>query len=154
HHFKERVVTKMRKGGRSALAWAGKALLIIALAAVARAGLPPLSFAPVDNVSLGPPGCTQDVDCSAGAIETTAGDFNNDGKLDIASANSASDDITVLLGNGAGGLTWKFSGAASGGPAGIASGLLNNDTVLDLVVTKELDNQIGVFIGHGDGTFA
>jgi FG-GAP-like repeat len=146
-------VTKMRKGGRSALAWTVKGLLLLAIAVVARAGLP-LSFAPVVNVSLGPPDCTADVDCSAGALETAAGDFNNDGKLDIASANSASDDVTILLGDGHGGLTWHFSATATGGPAGIAAGKLNDDPALDLVVSKELDDTIGVFLGNGDGTFA
>jgi len=124
------------------------------LAAVANGGTPPLSFAPVVNVSLGPPSCTADVDCSSGALETAAGDFNGDGKLDIATANSTSDDVTIFFGDGHGGLTYASTLSASGGPAGIAAGNLNNDTKLDLVVSKELEDKIGVFINNGNGTFA
>src|ERR1039457_4590669 len=39
------------------------------------------------------------------------GDFNGDGKLDLAIANTNSNNLTVLLGNGAGGFT-----AATGSP--------------------------------------
>jgi hypothetical protein len=128
-------------------------MLLLALAVVARAGLPPLSFAPFTSVPLGPPDCGTTVACSEGALESTAGDFNGDGKLDIASANNGSDDVTVLLGDGAGGLTSHFTASVTGAPAGIASGNLNGDTILDLVVSKELENSIGVLIGNGDGTF-
>jgi hypothetical protein len=127
---------------------------VLALAGAAWAGLHPLSFAPFTNVSLGPPGCTDGVDCSEGALDATAGDFNHDGKLDIATANNGSDDVTVLLGNGSGGLTSSVTLAAAAGPSGIASGNLNSgDAVLDLVVAKELSNKIGVFLGKGNGTF-
>src|SRR6185295_8375205 len=91
--------------------------------------------------------------CSEGALESTAGDFNGDGKLDIATANNGSDDVTVLLGDGAGGLTSHSTASVTGAPAGIASGNLNGDTILDLVVSKELENSIVVLIGNGDGTF-
>jgi len=144
----------MRRGGRVAPAWAAKVLPLLVLATVARGGVPPLSFAPVVNVPLGPPDCTQDVDCSSGALESTAADFNGDGKLDIATANSNSFDVTIFLGDGQGGLTYKATLAAAGGPAGIASGNLNNDTKIDLVVSEEVDDNIAVFIANGDGTFA
>lgn len=144
-----------RNRGRAALASAagGVALLVVAIAV--QAGLIPLSFAPFVTVSLGPPDCEEGGDCSEGAIDVTAGDFNDDGFLDVATANNGSDDITVFLGDGESGLTSTFTASCAGAPAGIASGNLNDgDTDLDLVVTKELDNKIGVFIGNGDGTFA
>lgn len=143
---------KNRKVGRRAVAWVGVGGILLGLAIAAFAALPPLSFAPFTSVSLGPPGC-QDVDCSEGPIDATAGDFNHDGKLDIATANNGSDDVTILLGDGLGGLTSSVTLTASSGPAGIASGDLNGDSKLDLVVSKELTNNIGVFLGKGDGTF-
>jgi hypothetical protein len=143
-----------RQGGRRVLGRVFGLAMLLAVAVVARAGLPALSFAPFVNVSLGPPGCTDGVDCSEGALDATAGDFNRDGKLDIATANNGSDDVTVLLGNGSGGLTSSTTLTASAGPSGIASGNLNSsDTILDLVVAKELSNKIGVFLGKGDGSF-
>jgi hypothetical protein len=118
--------------------------------------LPPLSFAPFVSVGLGPPDCEEGVDCSEGALDLAAGDFDEDGNLDIATANNASDDVTVLLGDGEGGLTYGTTLSASAGPSGIASGNLNSDQDdnIDLVVAKELSpNKIGVFLGNGDGTF-
>lgn len=142
-----------RRRGRVALAYAG-GVAALALAVAALAALKPLSFAPVDNVQLGPPGCTTDVDCSAGALDATAGDFNGDGKLDIATANNETDDVTVLFGDGNGGLTSGLTLAAPSGPSGIASGKLDHDALLDIVVAKEITNNIGVFLGTAGGTFA
>ena len=130
----------------------GIALAVVAGAAWA--GLPPLSFAPAVNVDLGPAGCTAGVDCSDGAIAVTAGDFNDDGKLDVATANNGSDDVTVLLGDGAGGLTVHATLTAGVAPSAIASGNLDGDTVIDLVVANETDNTVDVYLGNGDGGFA
>ena len=128
---------------------------VLAIAGVAFAvGIPPLSFAPVDNVGLGPSGCTAGVDCSDGAVAVTAGDFNDDGKLDIATANNGSDDATVLLGDGAGGLAVHATLTAGVAPSAIASGNLDGNTVIDLVVANETDSTVDVFLGNGDGTFA
>jgi hypothetical protein len=132
-------------------------LLLLGMVIAAQAGLIGLSFDPFVSVSLGPPNCQDGVDCSEGALDLTAGDFNNDGKLDIATANNASDDVTLLLGDGQGGLSYGSTLGAVAGPSGIASGRLNDDANLDIVVAKELSEppvKIGVFIGHGDGTFA
>ena len=123
------------------------------LTVAAWAGIPPLSFAPTVNVELGPSGCTTGVDCSEGAVAVVAGDFNDDGKLDIATANNGSDDATVLLGNGQGGLTVEATLPAGVAPSAIASGNLDDNTVIDLVVANETDSTISVYLGNGDGTF-
>src|SRR5262249_45409535 len=78
HHYEERVLTKMLRGGRVAPVWATRVVPLLVLAAVANGGAPPLSFAPVVNVSLGPPSCTADVDCSSGALGTAAGGVTGD----------------------------------------------------------------------------
>lgn len=134
---------------------AGAGSLLLALAIAVQAGvIPALSFDPFVSVSLGPPDCVEGEDCSEGALDLTAGDFNLDGDLDIATANNASDDVTILLGDGEGGLTYGSTLPAGAGPSGIASGNLNDDLNIDLVVAKELSpTKIGVFIGNGDGTF-
>ena len=143
-----------RNWGERVLKWGSGCVLLIGLAVAARAVMPALSFAPAVSVSLGPPGCQQDVTCSEGPVDSTAGDFNQDGKLDIATANNGSDDVTVLFGDGKGGLTSGLTLMANGGPAGIASGNLNNDTFIDIVISEEQANKIGVYLNNGNGTFA
>ena len=141
-----------RRWGGRALRWGGgMAGLACAIAAGAATMIP---FAPVVNVTIGGrAGCTPDVDCSDGPIAVTAGDFNHDGKPDIAIANYISDDVTVLLGDGQGGLTASLTLDAPSGPTAIASGALNTDTLPDLVVANDLSNNIGVFLATADGGF-
>src|SRR2546426_5144950 len=52
-----------------------------------------------------------------GPFAVTVGDFNGDGKPDLAAANAGSDDVTVLLGDGSGGVFEK-NGAADA-PGGV-----------------------------------
>ena len=56
---------------------------------------------------------------SVGSESTSVavGDFNGDGKLDLAAANSYDSTVTVLLGNGSGGFT-----SAPGGPFQVGYG--------------------------------
>ncbi len=83
-----------------------------------------------------------------------AGDFNGDGKLDLALLNSGT--IGVLLGNGDG--TFRAAvnydsggGAAEGGSVAIAD--VNNDGKLDLAVLNSDAGGPAVLLGNGDGTF-
>jgi hypothetical protein len=153
HQEEGRVLKPARRWGGRALRWGGGAAGL-ACAVAAGAALAPVSFAPLVNVAIGGrSGCMPDVDCSDGPIAVTAGDFNHDGKLDVATANSISDDVTVFLGDGQGGLTASLTLDAPSGPSAIASGNLNGDNFPDLVVAKEVTNNIGVFLATSDGTF-
>jgi hypothetical protein len=85
-------------------------------------------------------------------IDVVNADFNNDGFLDLANANSFSGtsnmrDVAVRLGSGQGTFDQdpRFFDAGSsvgGGPRSLATRDLNEDTFLDLVVT------------FGSGTFS
>src|ERR1039458_1289360 len=83
------------------------------------------------------------------------GDFNGDGKPDLAVANWSSNNVTVLLGNGSGGFT-----AASGSPfavgllpISVAVGDFNGDGKPDLAVANEASNNVTVLLGNGSGGF-
>src|SRR5438445_205625 len=84
------------------------------------------------------------------------GDFNGDGKLDLAVVNFGDWNVYVLLSNGDG--TFQAARSvyfASGGgfPWSIAKGDFNGDGKLDLVVSNYGDNSLSVLLGNGDGTF-
>ena len=83
------------------------------------------------------------------------GDFNNDGKLDIALSDLGA-GFYVLLGDGAGGFTVvDHSDQTSINGNYIATGDLDGDGNLDLVITTPgTGNNITVLMGDGTGNFA
>ena len=84
---------------------------------------------------------------------TVLGDFNNDGRLDLAATNVVSNTISVLLGNGDGTFQPQTAYATGASPIAIASGDFNRDGNLDLVVGNAGAATISVYMGNGDGTF-
>jgi PKD repeat protein len=91
----------------------------------------------------------------AGAFGLAVGDFNGDGKLDVAVAGLFANAVAIHLGNGAGGLT--LSGTYPTLPdafaVGVATADFNGDGKLDLVVTDFSTSDVELFPGNGDGTF-
>ena len=85
------------------------------------------------------------------------GDFNRDGKLDLAFANHEQKYLTVLLGDGQGGLTpapnSPFAVEVRPHTHGVASGDLNGDGNLDLVTESWGNDQVAVLFGDGKGSF-
>ncbi len=84
---------------------------------------------------------------------TAEGDFNRDGKPDLAVSNSTDSTVAVFLGNGDGTFATPVSYALGNDPTFVAVGDVNNDGKLDLVVTNNSDNTVSVLLGNGDGTF-
>lgn len=83
------------------------------------------------------------------------GDFNGDGKLDLAisfntQGSAPSTEIIIFLGNGDG--SFHQGATYQGGGYWIVTGDLNSDGKPDLVVTGP--NSIATLLGKGDGTFA
>src|SRR5271167_569437 len=62
------------------------------------------------------------------------GDFNADGKLDLAVANFESDNVSVLLGNGDGTFQDALNYTVAGAPRFVTVGDFNGDRRLDLAV--------------------
>ena len=66
-------------------------------------------------------------------------DFNGDGKLDIAVANSGSANVSILLGNGDGTFRQAHAYSVGGGMTSVAAGDFNADGRTDLVVAATYD---------------
>lgn len=86
-----------------------------------------------------------------------AGDFNGDGKVDLAVTNYDSSDVSVLLGRGDGTFLPQRRFNATSAPFGMATGDVNGDGKLDLVVVdaplEVVGSNLAVLLGRGDGSF-
>ena len=91
----------------------------------------------------------------SGAQSILTGDFNNDGKLDVAVIGSSnSNGIAVYLGNGDG--TLQSPNLFSGDQATIQAVAydFNGDGNLDLAVVNGISNDVSILLGNGKGMFA
>ena len=82
-----------------------------------------------------------------------SGDFNGDGKLDLAVTNLTGNTVSVLLGDGHSNFAPHVDYTVGSSPMSVATGDFNGDGRLDLVVANE-DGTVSVLLGKGDGTFA
>ncbi|MGO8734397.1 MAG: FG-GAP-like repeat-containing protein [Terriglobia bacterium] len=82
------------------------------------------------------------------------GDFNGDGKLDLAIASWYDNSVTILLGNRDGTFTATASPVPTGqSPTSLAVADFNGDGKLDLAVTSNWSDTVTILLGNGDGTF-
>ena len=90
-----------------------------------------------------------------GPNSLAVGDFNGDGIPDLATANSNSNNVTVLLGNGSGGFNAATGSpfAAGSFPVVVVAGDFNGDGIQDLAAANESSNNVTVLLGNGKGGF-
>src|SRR6185295_7564898 len=100
------------------------------------------------------------------------GDFNDDGKQDLAVANLGSSNVSILLGDGTGNFSAAANFGVAYGPHSIAVGDFNGDGVQDLAVAAQTrgsillgdgkqdlvvanydSNNVSVFLGAGASHF-
>jgi len=81
-----------------------------------------------------------------------SGDFNGDGRPDLAVANYADNTAEIFLSNGDGTFGPGLPAATGRGPDALFAGDFNGDGKLDLAVANQTDSTISVFTGNGDGT--
>jgi FG-GAP-like repeat/Abnormal spindle-like microcephaly-assoc'd, ASPM-SPD-2-Hydin/FG-GAP repeat len=91
----------------------------------------------------------------SGPVSIAVGDFNHDGKLDLAVVSfcCASSGVSILLGNGDGTFQRAVDYAAGDQPVSIVAVDLKHDGNLDLVVANSLSTYLSILLGNGDGTF-
>jgi FG-GAP-like repeat len=87
-------------------------------------------------------------------LSVVSGDFNQDGNLDLASANQGANTVSILLGNGTGAFAAATTITVGVTPTAISSGDFNNDGILDLATANQTAGTISVLIGNGTGGFA
>jgi hypothetical protein len=80
------------------------------------------------------------------------GDFNTDGKPDLATTTPAG--VTLVLGQGNGSFTGKLSHAVGSQPHCAALGEFNGDGKPDLAAASFYPSAATILLGQGNGTFA
>ncbi|TMH06188.1 MAG: VCBS repeat-containing protein, partial [Betaproteobacteria bacterium] len=92
------------------------------------------------------------------AMQVAVGDFNGDGKVDLAVTNLLGHNVAVFLGHGDGTFGTATTFSVNGAAFAVATADVNGDGKIDLVVTNAAGGTIGqtlqVLLGNGDGTFA
>ncbi|MFL6211225.1 MAG: carboxypeptidase regulatory-like domain-containing protein [Pyrinomonadaceae bacterium] len=101
------------------------------------------TFAPATNFNVG-----------AQPSSVASGDFNRDGKLDLAAANAGSANVSILLGDGTGGFSSAGEFAAGANPVSIVAGDFNGDGKPDLATANLAANNVSLLSGDGAGGFS
>ena len=98
----------------------------------------------------------QTVNVGNGPRSVATADFNGDSRLDLAVANSQSDNVTILLGNGLGGFSPATGSpvAVGNSPLSVAVGDFNRDGRPDLATVNFSSNNVSILLGNGTGGFS
>jgi len=87
-------------------------------------------------------------------VGVAVGDFNGDGKLDLALLDYDSNNVIVLLGNGDGSFGMPVYFPTGQAPYAIVAADFNNDGNLDLAIANTGSNTVTLLLGDGHGAFS
>ena len=83
-------------------------------------------------------------------VSVAVGDFNGDGKQDLATANHDSPgSVSILLGDGAGGFGPATNFSVGNGPTSVTVGDFNGDGNQDLAIANDITNDVSILLGDG-----
>jgi hypothetical protein len=105
-------------------------------------GTNPLSFSAATTYAVG-----------SSPAEDRVADLAGNGAQDIVVENSASNTVSVLLGNGDGTFKPAVNYSTGADPWSLEIGDVNGDGKLDIVTCNNSDSTVSVLLGNGDGTF-
>ncbi len=88
-----------------------------------------------------------------GTIHAAVGDFNGDGKVDLALTNGLGGTVTILRGTGTGAFQIGATYPVGNGPGGATVADMNRDGMPDLAVWNVKDNSINVLLNNGSDGF-
>ncbi|MCZ8120748.1 MAG: FG-GAP-like repeat-containing protein, partial [Microcystis sp. LE18-22.4A] len=100
------------------------------------------SFNPATNFSVG-----------SYPFSVTVGDFNGDGKSDLAVANRDDNNVSVLLGTGTGSFGTATYFTVGTRPISVTVGDFNGDGKSDLATANIISKNVSVLLGTGTGSF-
>ena len=130
--------TRLRLSGLRRLLAISLAALLPVTASFAQT----VSFDPATNFAVG-----------TTPLSVAIGDLNGDGKPDLAVANYASGNVSILLGDGTGAFGAATNVTAGTGAHSVAIGDLDGDGKPDLAVANYLNNNVSILLGDGTGAF-
>ena len=101
------------------------------------------------------------IEVGNGPTSLAVGDFNRDGRSDLACTDYRDNTVTVLLGDGLGAFEVVGSVPVGERPRALVSGYIDGDEHLDLAVANEgivgqgeaTEGDASILLGRGDGTF-
>jgi len=94
-----------------------------------------------------------DVATGVAPQSVAAGDFNGDGKLDVAVVNQNDGTVSILLGKPDATFLPRVDVAVGPAPVHGVVADLNGDGKLDLAVVASGGDSVSILLGNGDGTF-
>jgi hypothetical protein len=95
-----------------------------------------------------------DIPTGAGPTQVVLFDVDRDGNVDVVTTDFASNQLSILWGDGAGGLPTRTDLPTGAGPDAVAIALVDGDEWPDLVVSQQSAGTFGVLRGLGGRTFA